>query len=127
MRMQSSNSGYCQERTENHDPRQKTLVKEIFSVMELNKKKVWICLSMGTNGVTTGCSSSAVAEIKEHLAAFVLCPAAQVYWWLCCRGCLTEDVNCLIQHCFMLSQQQKVTNSKYVKDAGHAVIDQTNT
>jgi hypothetical protein len=47
------------------------------------------------------------------------------YWWLPCQGCLTEDVNCLIQHCFIVSQQQKVTKSKYVKDAGYTVIDQT--
>jgi hypothetical protein len=84
-------------------------------MMEINKEKVWICLSTGTNGVTTGYFSSVVAEIKEHMAAFVLCPVAQVYWWLGCRGCLTEDINCLIWHCFTLSQQQKVTNSKYVK------------
>jgi hypothetical protein len=36
-----------------------------------------------------------------------------------------EDVNKLIRHCFTLSQQQKVTKSKYIKDEGHAVIDQT--
>jgi hypothetical protein len=36
-----------------------------------------------------------------------------------------EDVNRLIQHCFTLSHHQKVTKSKYVKDAGHAIIDQT--
>jgi hypothetical protein len=56
---------------------------------------------------------------------FVLCPAAQVYWWLRRRGCLTEDVNRLIRHCFTLSQQQRVTKSKYLKDLGHAVIDQS--
>jgi hypothetical protein len=57
----------------------KTSVREIFSMMELNGKKVWICLSMGTNGVTTGYFSSVVKEFKEHVAAFILCPAAQVY------------------------------------------------
>jgi hypothetical protein len=36
-----------------------------------------------------------------------------------------EDVNQLIRHCFTLSQQQKVMKSKYVKDAGHVIIDQT--
>ncbi len=60
----------------------KTSMKEIFNMMELNGKKVWICLLMGTNGMTTGYFSSVVEEIKEHVAAFVLCPAAQVYWWL---------------------------------------------
>ena len=103
----------------------KTLVKEIFSMMELHGKKVWICLSIGTNRTTTGYFSSVIEEIREHVAAFIPCPAAQVYWWLQRRGCLTEDVNRLIQHCFTLSQQQKVTKSKYVKDAGHAIIDLT--
>jgi hypothetical protein len=35
------------------------------------------------------------------------------------------DVNNLIRHCFSLSQQQKVTSSKYLKDLGHAVADRT--
>jgi hypothetical protein len=100
-------------------------VKEIFSMMMMNKHKVWICLSVGANGMTTGYFSSVITAIKDHVSAFVLCPAAQVYWWLHRRGCLTEDINCLIQHCFMLSQQQRVTKSKYLKDLGHAFIDQT--
>ena len=29
----------------------------------------------------------------------------------------------MIRHCFTLSQQQKVTASKYLKDLGHAVVD----
>ncbi len=35
------------------------------------------------------------------------------------------DVNKLIQHCFSLSQQQKVMESKYLKDLGHTVVDRT--
>ncbi len=85
--------------------------------------KVWICLSTGTNGMTTGYFSSIVPEIRDHVAAFTTCPAAQVYWWLCHRGCLTEDVNRLIRHCFTISQQQRVTKSKYMKDLSYAVVD----
>jgi hypothetical protein len=61
--------------------------------MEINKKKVWICLSTGSNGMSTGYFLSIVEDIKEHVAAFVLCPGAQVYWWLRRRGCVTEDIN----------------------------------
>jgi hypothetical protein len=103
----------------------KMSVKEIFSMMEHNGKKVWICLSTRTNGMSTRYFSIIVKNIKEHMAAFILCPRAQVYWWLHRRGCVTEDVNRLIWHCFTLSQQQKVTKSKYMKDEGHAVIDHT--
>ncbi len=99
-------------------------MKEIFSMMMINKQKVWTCLSTWTNGMTTGYFSSIVPAIRDHLATFVLCPAAQVYWWLRRRGCLTEDVNRLIRHCFTLSQQQRVMKSKYLKDLGHAVINQ---
>jgi hypothetical protein len=74
--------------------------------------------------MSTGYFTSVVDDVKEHVVAFILCPKAQVYWWLCRRGCITEDVNHLIRHCFTLSQQQKVTESKYIKDLGHAVIDQ---
>jgi hypothetical protein len=35
------------------------------------------------------------------------------------------DVNKLIRHCFTLSQQQKVTESKYLKDLGHMVVART--
>jgi hypothetical protein len=34
-------------------------------------------------------------------------------------------MNNLIRHCFTLSQQQKVTSSKYLKDLGHAVVERT--
>jgi hypothetical protein len=69
--------------------------------------------------------SSVVEDIKEHVAAFVQCPGVQVYWRLCRRSCVTEDINRLIRHCFTLSQQQKVTKSKYLKDLGHAAVDQS--
>jgi hypothetical protein len=75
--------------------------------------------------MTTGYFSSVVQEISEHVKAFIACPGAQVYWWLRRLGCLTEDVNRLIRHCFTLSQQQKVTASKYLKDLGHAVVERT--
>ncbi len=53
-------------------PPTKTLVKEIFSMMELNGKKVWICLSTGTNGTTTSFFLSVIEEIREHVTAFIL-------------------------------------------------------
>jgi len=100
-----------------------TSIREIFNLMEIQGHKVWICVSTGLNGMTTGYFSSVVHDISDHVAAFVACPGAQVYWWLRRRGCLTEDINRLIRHCFTLSQQQKVTASKYLKDLGHAVVD----
>jgi hypothetical protein len=59
-------------------PRQptKTAVKEIFSMMMINEHKVWTCLSTGMNGMTTGYFSSIVPAIRDHIAAFVLCPVA---------------------------------------------------
>ncbi len=98
-------------------------VREIFNLMEINDKKVWICVSTGSNGMSMGYFSSMVQEISEQIAAFIACLGAQVYWWLRRRGCITADINNLIRHCFTLSQQQKVTSSKYFKDFGHAVVD----
>jgi hypothetical protein len=63
-------------------PPTSTSVQEIFSLMEINSKKVWLCLSTGLNGMSTGYFSSVVQEISEHIAAFIACPGAQVYWWL---------------------------------------------
>jgi hypothetical protein len=116
-------------------PRQptRTTIKEIFNMMTIPNlrpmasqpptHKVWICLSTGTNGMTTGYFSSIVPEIWDHLAAFTTCPTAQVYSCLRRRGCLTDDVNHLIRHCFTISQQQRVTKSKYMKDLSYAVVD----
>ncbi len=59
-----------------------TSVREIFSLMEINDKKVWICVSTGLNGMSTGYFSSMVQEISEHVDAFIACLGAQVYWWL---------------------------------------------
>jgi hypothetical protein len=63
-----------------------TLVKEVFTIMEVKKKKVWIRLSKNTNGSFTGYFSSVVAEIKDYVQNFITCPMAQVFWWLRCRG-----------------------------------------
>jgi hypothetical protein len=93
--------------------------------MEINDKQVWICVSTGSNGMSTGYFSSVVQEIFEHIAAFIACPGIQVYWLRRCRGCITVDINNLIRHCFTLSQQQKVTLSKYLKEFGHTVVDRT--
>ena len=116
-------------------PRQptKTTIKEIFNMMTISNPhpkpgqppmhKVWICLSPGRNTMATGYFSSVLPEIRDHVAAFIMCPAAQVYWWLLCGGCLRDDINWLIRHCFRISQQQKVTKSKYKKNEGFAVVD----
>ncbi len=64
-------------------------------MMEVKKRKVWICLSKNTNGSFTGYFSSMVAEIKDYVQ-IITCPAAQVFWWLRRRGCLTDDVNRMI-------------------------------
>ncbi len=102
-----------------------TYVWDIFNLTKLNNKKVWICVSTGSNGMTTGYFSSVVQELSGHVVAFITCPGAQMYWWLRCQGCITADVNKLIRHCFTLSQQQKVLSSKYLKELGHAVVDTT--
>jgi hypothetical protein len=109
----------------NERPPTVKLVWEIFNLMESNYKNVWICMSTGSNGMSTGYFSSGVQEISEHVAAFIACPGAQVYWWLRHRKCIPADINNLIRHCFTLSQQQKVTSSKYLKDFIHAVVDRT--
>jgi hypothetical protein len=69
-----------------------TSVREIFSLVEINYKKVWICVSTGLNGRSTGYFSSLVQEISEYLAAYIACPGAQVYWWLRRPRCITADI-----------------------------------
>jgi hypothetical protein len=61
------------------DPMQ-TLVRGIFSMIEVNDRKVWICLTRGSNGsYTTGYFSSVMESINVHITNFVACPGAQVY------------------------------------------------
>jgi hypothetical protein len=56
-----------------------TLVRDVFSMMEISGRKVWICLARGSNGMFTGYFSSMVEAIKDHISNFVTCPGAQVY------------------------------------------------
>ena len=104
-----------------------TSLREVFCMMEVNNKKVWICLAKRSNGNYTGYFSSVVEPINTHVKNFVACPGAQVYWWLRRRGCLTEDVNRMVRHCFTLDQQQKITRSKYITDKEYAVLDESHS
>jgi hypothetical protein len=62
--------------------------------MEIEGKKVWLCVNLEKfNGIYTGYFSSVVEEIKAYVAAFIRCPPSQVYYWLKRKGCLGEDVN----------------------------------
>jgi hypothetical protein len=90
--------------------------------MEIADKKVWLCVNCESSRIHTGYFSSMVEEIKACVAAFIRCPAAQVYCWLKCKGCIGKDVNRLICKCFTVEQQQKVTKSKYIKEKGVAVM-----
>ena len=60
---------------------QKSL-REVFCMMEVNSRKVWICLAKGSNGNYTGFFLSMVEPINTHVKNFMACPGAQVYWWL---------------------------------------------
>ena len=51
-------------------------------MMEVNSRKVWICLAKESKGNYTGYFSSMVKSINDHVKNFVACPGAQVYWWL---------------------------------------------
>jgi hypothetical protein len=96
---------------------------EILHLMEIEGKKVWLCFNLEkSNGIYTGYFSNMVEEIKAYDAAFIRCPAAQVYYWLKLKGCLGKDVNQLIHKCFTVEQQQKVTKSKYIKEKGFAIV-----
>jgi hypothetical protein len=107
-------------------PTEKTLM-EILQLMEIEGKKVWLCVNReSSNGIHTGYFSSVVDEIKMYVAAFIRCPAAQVYYWLKRKGCLSKDINRLICKCFTIDQQQKVTKSKYIKEKGFAVMKDSN-
>jgi hypothetical protein len=101
-----------------------TLVREVLSMMEVNMKKVWICLAENANGNLTGYFFSIVAKIKDYIHNFIACPAAKVFWWLRWRRLLMEDVNKMIQYCFTLEQQRRVTRSKYLSGKGYAVLEE---
>jgi hypothetical protein len=104
-----------------------TSLKEVLSMMEVNGRKVWICLARGTSRKYTGYFSSIMELINIHVMNFVACLGAQAYWWLQQRGCLAEDVNRMVHHCFTLNHQQKITKSKYVSAKGYAIQDKVNS
>jgi len=43
-------------------------------MMEVNSKKVWICLVKGSNGNYIGYFASVVEPINTHVKNFVACP-----------------------------------------------------
>ncbi len=96
---------------ENGQPREPTekSLMDILRMMEIVDKKVWLCSTRESNRIHTGYFSSVVEEIKSYVAAFIRCPAPQVYYWLKCKGCIGDNVNHLIRKCFTVEQQQKVT------------------
>jgi hypothetical protein len=51
-------------------------------MMEVDGRKVWICMARGSNGKYTGYFSSILELINTHITNFEACPGAQVYWWL---------------------------------------------
>jgi hypothetical protein len=107
-------------------PTEKTFM-EILRLMEIEGKKVWLCINRElSNGIHMGYFSSMADEIKTYVTAFIRCPAAQVYYWLKRKGCLCKDINHLIRKCFTVDQQQKVTKSKYIKEKGFAVMKDSN-
>jgi hypothetical protein len=66
-------------------PTKKSLM-DIFQLMEIVDKKVWLCVNRESSEIHTGYFSSVVEEIKAYVAAFIQCPAAQVYYWLKRKG-----------------------------------------
>jgi hypothetical protein len=63
-----------------------TSLRETFQMMEVEGRKVWICMARGSNGNYTGYFSSVVTLISTHVTNFFACLGAQVYWWLRQRG-----------------------------------------
>ncbi len=63
-------------------PREPTNIslRDVFRMMEVDGRKVWICMARGSNGKYTGYFSSAMESIKAHVMNFVACLGAQVYW-----------------------------------------------
>ena len=59
-----------------------TLLRDVFRMMEVNGRKVWICLARGSSRMYTGYFSSIMELTNTHVMNFVSCPGAQVYWWL---------------------------------------------
>jgi hypothetical protein len=45
--------------------------------MEINEKKVWICLSMGFNGMSTGYFLSVVKDITQYVVGFMCAPGCR--------------------------------------------------
>ena len=57
-----------------------TSSREVFCMMEVKGRKVWICLAKGSSRKYTGYFSSIVEAINFHVRNIVACPGAQVYW-----------------------------------------------
>jgi hypothetical protein len=55
-----------------------TSLREVFRMMKVNNRKVWICLAKGSNGKYTGYFLSVVEPINNHVKNFVACPGGGI-------------------------------------------------
>lgn len=88
-------------------------VKQIMRDMRFKGKLLWLCVLKADNGRYTGYFVSGDAMLTADVQAFLLCPGAQIYWYLLRRGYYKSDVDRLIRNTFNFEQQSLVADTKY--------------
>lgn len=97
-------------------------IKQVMRDMKFKGKLLWLCVLKADNGRYVGYFSSGDAVLTAYTQAFLLCPAAQVYFYLLKRGYLKADVDRLIRNTFNFEQQSLIAETRYNAETRLAYI-----
>lgn len=103
-------------------PPMELTIKTVMRDMKFKGKMLWLCVLKADNGRYTGYFSSGDAVLTAYVQAFLLCPAAQIYFYLLKRGYYKSDVERLIRNTFNFEQQSLIAETKYNADTRLAYI-----
>lgn len=82
-------------RTDSNGEKMKTIKKSVHAIMRymrLDGEKVWLSTIPNSDGSVTGNFSSVLDGVRNYVGKWLLCPAAQIYWFLVKKGCNLEDI-----------------------------------
>ena len=67
-------------------------------------KSIWEC---GDRSVLPYCSN-VIKDIEIYVENWMICPPANIHWFLIKKGCGEDDVNCMLAKCFSPDKMVKI-------------------
>ncbi len=106
----------------NELPPIKRTVIDLIKYIKVENIKVFMTVLPSESGVYYATYSSVFDPHKLYAKDFASGPAAFLYWWCLHHGINIDDLQLMLKGTFSLSEQQKVSRSRYSKSQRKAVI-----